>query len=235
MYFPTAEIEVSPLVPPLVAFVVSFFTSMGGISGAFLLLPFQMTFLGYPNTSVSATNPLYNVFANPGGVFRYFREKPMLWPLSWIVMAGAVPGVVIRGILRINWVAEVRPFQLFLALVLLRIRLEMIRDLLRRMRLKAGPKKKNTPPKPHVEVLGRNLAPGFTTFGRVSLFPSRGGPSAFNPLDARLALGNLQLWVEEGLSYTLSICVPIRAILSGAGGISGGALWQWPLRCSFLS
>lgn len=41
MYFPTAEIEVSPLVPPLVAFVVSFFTSMGGISGAFLLLPFR--------------------------------------------------------------------------------------------------------------------------------------------------------------------------------------------------
>ena len=94
MYFPTAEIEVSPFVPPLVAFVVSFFTSMGGISGAFLLLPFQMTFLGYTNTSVSATNQLYNVFSNPGGVFRYYREKRMLWPLSWIVMAGAVPGVV---------------------------------------------------------------------------------------------------------------------------------------------
>ena len=92
MYFPTAEIEVSPFVPPLVAFVVSFFTSMGGISGAFLLLPFQMTFLGYTNTSVSATNQLYNVFSNPGGVFRYYREKRMLWPLSWIVMAGAVPG-----------------------------------------------------------------------------------------------------------------------------------------------
>ena len=78
MYFPTAEIEVSPFVPPLVAFAVSFFTSMGGISGAFLLLPFQMTFLGYTNTSVSATNQLYNVFSNPGGVFRYYREKRML-------------------------------------------------------------------------------------------------------------------------------------------------------------
>ena len=97
MYFPTAEIEVSPVVPPLVAVAVSFFTSMGGISGAFLLLPFQMTFLGYTNTSVSATNQLYNVFSNPGGVFRYYREKRMLWPLSWIVMAGAVPGVVIGG------------------------------------------------------------------------------------------------------------------------------------------
>ncbi len=27
--------------PPLVAFFISFFTSMGGVSGAFLLLPFQ--------------------------------------------------------------------------------------------------------------------------------------------------------------------------------------------------
>ena len=129
MYFPTAEIEVSPFVPPLVAFTVSFFTSMGGISGAFLLLPFQMTFLGYTNTSVSATNQLYNVFSNPGGVFRYYREKRMLWPLSWIVMAGAVPGVVIGGLVRINWLADVRPFKLFVALVLLGIGLEMIRDL----------------------------------------------------------------------------------------------------------
>jgi uncharacterized protein len=40
-------IEVHPAVPVLVAFVVSFFTSMEGVSGAFLLLPFQMSVLGY--------------------------------------------------------------------------------------------------------------------------------------------------------------------------------------------
>lgn len=57
-----------------------------------VLLPFQMTFLGYTNTSVSATNQLYNVFSNPGGVFRYYRENGCSG-LSWIVMAGrAVPG-----------------------------------------------------------------------------------------------------------------------------------------------
>ena len=158
MYFPTAEIEVSPFVPPLVAFTVSFFTSMGGISGAFLLLPFQMTFLGYTNTSVSATNQLYNVFSNPGGVFRYYREKRMLWPLSWIVMAGAVPGVVIGGLVRINWLADVRPFKLFVALVLLGIGLEMIRDLLGWMRFKPAPKYEQSPPKPYVEVVERNLS-----------------------------------------------------------------------------
>ena len=164
MYFPTAEIEVSPFVPPLVAFAVSFFTSMGGISGAFLLLPFQMTFLGYTNTSVSATNQLYNVFSNPGGVFRYYREKRMLWPLSWIVMAGAVPGVVIGGLVRINWLADVRPFKLFVALVLLGIGLEMIRDLLGWMRFKPAPKYEQSPPKPYVEVVERNLSRVSYTF-----------------------------------------------------------------------
>ena len=164
MYFPTAEIEVSPFVPPLVAFTVSFFTSMGGISGAFLLLPFQMTFLGYTNTSVSATNQLYNVFSNPGGVFRYYREKRMLWPLSWIVMAGAVPGVVIGGLVRINWLADVRPFKLFVALVLLGIGLEMIRDLFGWMRFKPAPKYEQSPPKPYVEVVERNLSRVSYTF-----------------------------------------------------------------------
>ena len=164
MYFPTAEIEVSPFVPPLVAFAVSFFTSMGGISGAFLLLPFQMTFLGYTNTSVSATNQLYNVFSNPGGVFRYYREKRMLWPLSWIVMAGAVPGVVIGGLVRINWLADVRPFKLFVALVLLGIGLEMIRDLFGWMRFKPAPKYEQSPPKPYVEVVERNLSRVSYTF-----------------------------------------------------------------------
>ena len=53
MYFPTAGIECNPFVPFAVALGISFFTSMGGISGAFLLLPFQMSVLGYTNPSVS--------------------------------------------------------------------------------------------------------------------------------------------------------------------------------------
>ena len=63
MYFPTAGIEVSLWIPPLTAFGISFFMSMGGVSGAFLLLPFQMSFLGFTNPSVSATNQVYNVVA----------------------------------------------------------------------------------------------------------------------------------------------------------------------------
>lgn len=92
MYFQTAGVEVSPWIPPLVALCVSFFTSMGGVSGAFLLLPFQMSFLGYTNPSVSATNQLYNIVAIPSGVYRFCREGRMVWPLTWVVVAGTLPG-----------------------------------------------------------------------------------------------------------------------------------------------
>ena len=54
MYFPVADIEIHPLIPPVVAFVISFFTSMGGVSGAFLLLPFQVSVLGFNTPTVSA-------------------------------------------------------------------------------------------------------------------------------------------------------------------------------------
>ncbi len=132
MFFQTAGIEVSPWIPPIVAFVISFFTSMGGVSGAFLLLPFQMTFLGYTNPSVSATNQLFNVVAIPSGVYRYFREGRMVWPLTAIVIAGTLPGVFIGAVVRVAWLPDPRHFKLFAALVLLYIGAKMVRELLGR-------------------------------------------------------------------------------------------------------
>ncbi|MCA1785862.1 MAG: sulfite exporter TauE/SafE family protein [Desulfobacteraceae bacterium] len=130
MYFSTADIEVAIWVPPLVAFVVSFFTSMGGVSGAFLLLPFQMSFLGYTHPSVSATNQLFNIVAIPSGVYRYWREGRMVWPLTWIVVLGTLPGVFIGAIVRVTWLPDPRMFKLFAAGVLLYIGVKMIRDVL---------------------------------------------------------------------------------------------------------
>ena len=43
--FPISGVTTNLLLPPLISLVISFFTSMGGISGAFLLLPFQMSVL----------------------------------------------------------------------------------------------------------------------------------------------------------------------------------------------
>lgn len=128
MFFPVAGIECNPLVPPLVALGVSFFTSMGGVSGAFLLLPFQMSFLGYVNPSVSATNQFYNVVAIPSGVYRFIREGRMVWPLTAVVILGTLPGVFIGALIRVNWLPDARNFKLFVGLVLLYIGARMLRD-----------------------------------------------------------------------------------------------------------
>lgn len=119
MFFPTAGIEVALWIPPLVAFIISFFTSMGGVSGAFLLLPFQMSFLGYTNPSVSATNQVFNVVAIPSGVYRYWREGRMVWPLTWIVVFGTLPGVFIGAMVRVLYLPDPKHFKLFAAGVLL--------------------------------------------------------------------------------------------------------------------
>jgi len=132
MFFQTAGIEVSVWIPPLVAFLISFFTSMGGVSGAFLLLPFQMSFLGYVNPSVSATNQLFNIVAIPSGVYRYFKEGRMVWPLTWVVVIGTLPGVLIGAIVRVAYLPDAGNFKVFAAGVLLYIGIRMIRDLTRK-------------------------------------------------------------------------------------------------------
>ncbi|MEF2230311.1 MAG: sulfite exporter TauE/SafE family protein [Pseudodesulfovibrio sp.] len=132
MFFPTADIFVDPWIPPLVAFVISFFTSMAGVSGAFLLLPFQMSFLGYTSPSVSATNHLFNIVAIPSGVYRYLKEGRMVWPLAWVVILGTLPGVLIGGVVRINYLPDPRNFKLFVAAVLLFVGVRMTSDLLMR-------------------------------------------------------------------------------------------------------
>ncbi|MBU0616803.1 MAG: sulfite exporter TauE/SafE family protein, partial [Planctomycetes bacterium] len=113
MTFPVSGVEVSPWVPPLVALVISAFTSMGGVSGAFLLLPFQVSVLGFTSPAVSPTNLVYNIVAIPGGVFRYVREKRMAWPLTWSIIVATVPGVCIGAILRIKYLPDPRAFKFF--------------------------------------------------------------------------------------------------------------------------
>ena len=128
MYFPVAGIEVSPWVPPVVAFCVSFCTSMGGVSGAFLLLPFQMSVLGYTSPSVSATNQVFNIVAIPSGVYRYIREKRMVWPLTLATAVGTLPGVFLGAIIRVKYLPDPRSFKLFAACVLGYIGLRLARD-----------------------------------------------------------------------------------------------------------
>jgi hypothetical protein len=128
MLFPVSGVETNPLIPFLVALVVSFFTSMGGVSGAFLLLPFQVSFLGFTSPAVSPTNLVFNVVAIPSGVYRYIKEGRMAWPLTWVVIVGTLPGVFIGAFLRIKYLPDPKAFKLFAGCVLLYIGLRLAYD-----------------------------------------------------------------------------------------------------------
>ncbi len=129
VHFATSGIDTYLWLPPLVAFVISYFTSMVGVSGAFLLLPFQMSVLGYVSPSVSATNLVFNLVAIPGGVWRYAREGRMHWPLARVIAAGTLPGLFAGWWLRLHWLADPRGFKLFVGLVLAALSLRLLRSL----------------------------------------------------------------------------------------------------------
>lgn len=126
MFFEVSSVTVPLWLPPLVAFVISFFTSMAGVSGAFLLLPFQMSVLGYVAPSVSATNLVFNLVAIPSGVWRYAREKRMDWRLAWVIAAGTLPGLLAGWWLRVHWLLDPRAFKLFVGLVLIGLAIRLM-------------------------------------------------------------------------------------------------------------
>ncbi|MBU0733696.1 MAG: sulfite exporter TauE/SafE family protein [Proteobacteria bacterium] len=140
MHFAVSGVDVFPLIPVIVAFVVSFFTSMGGVSGAFLLLPFQMSVLGFVSPSVSPTNLVYNIVAIPSGVYRYIKEGRMAWPLAWVIIVGTLPGVFIGAVLRIKYLPDPKHFKVFVGCVLLYIGIRLLLDLTK----KAARKKAKT-------------------------------------------------------------------------------------------
>lgn len=127
--FPASGVRTWVFVPPLTAFAVSFFASMGGLSGAFLLLPFQMSVLHYTAPSVSGTNQLFNVIAIPSGVWRFAKERRMIWPLTAAVVVGTLPGVLIGAWARLEYLPDPRNFKLFAGLVLLGICGRLLADL----------------------------------------------------------------------------------------------------------
>ena len=132
MLFPVSGVEVNPFIPFFVAFAFSFFTSMGGVSGAFLLLPFQVSILGYTAPSVSGTNHVFNIIAIPSGVYRYIREGRMLWPLTWAVIIGTLPGVFIGARLRIRYLPDPTNFKFFVGIVLCYIGIRLLLDVFKK-------------------------------------------------------------------------------------------------------
>ena len=103
----------------IAAFGVAVLATPAGISGAVLLLPFQVSVLGTPSPSVTPTNLLYNVVATPGALYRYWRQGQAGGALAWLLIAGTLPGVVAGSVIRVELLPSPRVFDLVVAAVLL--------------------------------------------------------------------------------------------------------------------
>ena len=198
MLFPISGIEVNPFIPFIVAFAVSFFTSMGGVSGAFLLLPFQVSYLGYATPSVSATNQVFNIVAIPSGVYRYIREGRMLWPLTWAVIIGTLPGVFIGAWIRIKYLPDAKNFKLFVGVVLFYIGFRLFMDVIKNKGQKKVSNATQTAGERHIVRLLES------TF-RVVKFDYDGETHQFSPL-------------------TVYVICFLVGIIGGVYGIGGGSI-----------
>jgi uncharacterized membrane protein YfcA len=107
------------LVGALAAFVLAAVTAPAGVSGAAFLLPVQVSLLGVPSPAVTPTNLLFNVLATPGALARYWRTGQLRSRLSWLLLLGTLPGVVVGAVLRVTVLDEPRTFLVVVACVLL--------------------------------------------------------------------------------------------------------------------
>ncbi|WP_456328900.1 sulfite exporter TauE/SafE family protein [Archaeoglobus sp.] len=114
------------LLPFLAAFVIGLICSPAGVTGAFLLLPFQLSVLGVTSPVANSTNLLYNILSIPGGAYNFWRERRFLPQLAIALVLGYLPGMYLGSLVRINFLGDVRVFKAFVAMVLLYLGIRLI-------------------------------------------------------------------------------------------------------------
>ncbi len=226
--FPISGVTTWVFLPPLIAFFVSLLTSMGGVSGAFLLLPYQVSFLGFNSPSVSSTNFVYNIVAIPSGVYRYIREGRMAWPLAAIIIAGTLPGVLIGYYLRVLYLPDPRAFKLFVGCVLFCIGGHLLYETTRLSR------RRNL----HMKVLNDKTSPdsrpprGIKAMHASASIPPQ---AVVKTLSFSLARVDYEFWRERFTFSTprMMILAFFVGIIGGAYGIGGGSIIS-PLCVAFF-
>ncbi|HET7015715.1 MAG TPA: sulfite exporter TauE/SafE family protein [Streptosporangiaceae bacterium] len=111
----------SELLALAAAFTIAVVATPAGISGAVLLLPFQVSVLGTPSPAVTPTNLLYNVVATPGALYSYWRQGQTGGRLALLLIAGTLPGVIAGSIIRVEFLPSAHLFDFVVAAVLVPI------------------------------------------------------------------------------------------------------------------
>ncbi len=216
--FPVSGVETYIFIPPLVAMVISFFTSMGGISGAFLLLPFQMSVFNYTAPSVSGTNHVFNIIAIPSGVYRYIKEGRMAWPLTWVVIIGTLPGVFLGYYVRILYLPDPRVFKFFVGCVLLYIGVRLLKEVIFRSAKSSAAKALEEKFKAKAEEMK----------GQQSSMIAAGIPAeaVVKTISMSLKRVEYEFWGERFSFNTIGmfILALVVGIIGGAYGIGGGSI-----------
>lgn len=101
------------------ALLISTVATPAGVSGAVLLLPFQVSVLGTPSPAVTPTNLLYNVVAVPGALYRYWRQKQTGGRLTALLLAGTTPGIIAGSLVRVELLSGAQAFEIVIAVVLI--------------------------------------------------------------------------------------------------------------------
>lgn len=217
--FPISGVTTNIMLPPLVSLVISFFTSMGGISGAFLLLPFQMSVLDYTAPSVSGTNHVFNIVAIPSGVYRYIKEGRMAWPLTWVVIVGTLPGVFIGYYLRVLYLPDPKVFKLFVGCVLLYMGVRLFKELI-------GRKKAQSPDVKAFEEKFKAKAEEIKKQQGARVAAGLPAEAVVKTISVSLKKVEYEFWGERFSFGTVGMFALafIVGIIGGAYGIGGGAI-----------
>jgi uncharacterized membrane protein YfcA len=101
------------------ALIIAIVTSPAGVSGAVLLLPFQISVLGTPSPAVTPTNLLYNVVATPGALYRYWRQGQTGGVLTGQLLLGTLPGVIVGSVIRVELLPGPQAADAIIAVVLI--------------------------------------------------------------------------------------------------------------------
>ncbi len=97
-----------------------------GISGAFLLVPFQVSVLGLNSVSVSSTGLVFNILSAPAGIVRYWRDGRIDARLARLVLTGSVPAIVLGAWLRVHLLSDPRSFKAIAGIVLVALAIRVI-------------------------------------------------------------------------------------------------------------